>query len=160
MIGARAATVPPAMAHDQLLAHSFEWGLPAGTTSPRTIRKDLAASNSFGTFLAAHGMPTEPTATAREHVEAFIGRRPRGADPSTRIRSGTASRPPGTPSAAIPTSPTKTAASRSAAWGSRQRGQAYRAAGASLGDLSASGLVSTAAIGQCPVCWAEANAPR
>ena len=56
----------------QMLAWSYERHLRATNTSPRTIRTDMDAIGQLGAFLAGHGMPTDPAAIAREHVEAFV----------------------------------------------------------------------------------------
>ena len=56
----------------RMLARSYERHLRATNKSPMTIKTYMAAIHALGRFLADHGMPTDPTAIAREHVETFV----------------------------------------------------------------------------------------
>jgi site-specific recombinase XerD len=70
-VSTRMKPVSPIVAYD-LLAVSFRRSLEAANKSPRTVETYSEAVRLFGEFLKAHGMPTDPTAISREHVEAFI----------------------------------------------------------------------------------------
>jgi site-specific recombinase XerD len=63
---------------------SFLLSLEAENLAPKTRRVYGEAAELLGRFLAARGMPTEPPAIRREHVEAFI------ADQVARWRPNTA----------------------------------------------------------------------
>jgi site-specific recombinase XerD len=54
------------------LARSFARALRASNRAPRTLETYQAAIDQFEAFLVEHGMPTQVTSIAREHVEAFI----------------------------------------------------------------------------------------
>ena len=55
------------------LSESFRRSLLAQNKSPRTVQTYLEGVGQFGDFLRARGMPTDPAAIRREHVETFIG---------------------------------------------------------------------------------------
>jgi site-specific recombinase XerD len=55
-----------------MLARSYERHLRATNKAPMTLETYMSAIEALGAFLAARGMPTEPAAIAREHVEAFL----------------------------------------------------------------------------------------
>ena len=63
---------------------SFLLSLEAENLAPKTRRVYGEATTLLGRFLVAHGMPTDPPAIRREHVEAFI------ADQVARWRPNTA----------------------------------------------------------------------
>ena len=54
------------------LAESFRRTLLAENKSPKTIKTYCEAVNQLRQFLAAQGMPGEPTHITREHVESFV----------------------------------------------------------------------------------------
>lgn len=56
------------------LIPSWNRHLRAANLSPRTIQSYIEAATKFVAFLAEAGMPQEPPAVTREHVEAFIER--------------------------------------------------------------------------------------
>lgn len=55
-----------------VLAQSFRIHLRAENKSPRTIETYLVAVDLLGRFLVERGMPVEPDAISREHVEEFL----------------------------------------------------------------------------------------
>src|SRR2546423_7130859 len=63
---------------------SFRLSLEAENLAPKTRRTYGEAVELLGRFLAGRGMPTDPGAIRREHVEAFI------ADQVARWRPNTA----------------------------------------------------------------------
>ena len=63
------AAVSPAFA---ALLTSWRRHLAAENKSPRTLQTYSEALTLFGRFLAERGMPTDPAAISREHVEEFI----------------------------------------------------------------------------------------
>jgi len=63
---------------------SFLLSLEAENLAPKTQRVYAEAADLLGRFLAERGMPTDPAAVRREHVEAFI------ADQVARWRPNTA----------------------------------------------------------------------
>ena len=65
------ATADPAVAH-RVLASSFERYLPATNELPGTIKGYRTAVAPLGHFLAGRGMPFDPAAISREHVETFV----------------------------------------------------------------------------------------
>lgn len=67
------------------LARSFERHLRAENKAPRTVVCYMEAVRKLGDFLAVQGMPTDPNAIAREHIESFL------ADLLTRLKPATAS---------------------------------------------------------------------
>src|SRR4051812_22306658 len=54
------------------LLTSWRRHLAAENKSPRTLQTYSEALTHFGRFLAERGMPTDPTAITRDHVEEFI----------------------------------------------------------------------------------------
>ncbi len=60
---------PPAF---RALVMSFRRHLLAENKAPRTVQTYSESLRRFAEYLAAQGMPTDPTLVAREHVEAFI----------------------------------------------------------------------------------------
>lgn len=56
----------------RMLARSYERHLRATNKAPMTVKTYMSAIEALGAFLAAQGMPTEPTMISREHVEAFL----------------------------------------------------------------------------------------
>src|SRR5688500_15240864 len=54
------------------LIDEFRDSLRARNRSPKTIKAYTDSARLLATFLTERGMPTAPTAVAREHVEAFI----------------------------------------------------------------------------------------
>lgn len=54
------------------LLPSWERSLRAKKLSPRTVADYVKDARAFADWLAEQGMPTDPTAIHREHVEAFI----------------------------------------------------------------------------------------
>jgi site-specific recombinase XerC len=68
-----------------LEAERYARSLRAGNKSEKTVYTYMEAINQLDAFLAAQGMPREPEALSREHVEAFI------ADVLQRWRPATAS---------------------------------------------------------------------
>jgi site-specific recombinase XerD len=68
----------------QSLRDSFRRSLRASGRSPKTERIYLRAIDDLGRYLAGQGMPTEPSAIRREHVESFLASlRERGLSPAT-----------------------------------------------------------------------------
>jgi len=59
-------------AKESLYADQFLRSLRAENLSDRTVEKYLEAVGFFADFLVTKGMPTQPSALTREHVEAFI----------------------------------------------------------------------------------------
>jgi len=59
-------------AKESLYADQFLRSLRAENLSDRTVEKYLEAVGLFADFLVSKGMPTQPSALTREHVEAFI----------------------------------------------------------------------------------------
>jgi site-specific recombinase XerD len=55
-----------------MLLASWRRHLAAENKSPKTLETYTEAMTLFGRFLAEHGMPSDPTAIGREHVEEFI----------------------------------------------------------------------------------------
>jgi len=74
-------TAPPVF---RLLVLSYRRHLLAENKAPRTIQTYLEALRRFSEYLAAQGMPIDPTLVTREHVEAFV------ADLLTRHKAATA----------------------------------------------------------------------
>jgi site-specific recombinase XerD len=56
----------------RMLARSYERHLRASNRAPMTLKTYQSAIDGLGAFLASQGMPSEPTAITREHVEAFL----------------------------------------------------------------------------------------
>src|SRR5829696_4920653 len=54
------------------LLTSWRRHLAAENKSPRTLQTYSEALTLFGRFLVERGMPSDPTAISREHVEEFI----------------------------------------------------------------------------------------
>jgi site-specific recombinase XerD len=76
--------VPAASVTYQALRDSFRRSLRASGRSPKTERIYLRAIDDLGRYLATTGMPTEPSAIKREHVEAYLASlRERGLSPAT-----------------------------------------------------------------------------
>ena len=65
------------------LVKSWRRHLAAENKSPRTVQTYTEALNRFGAFLGERGMPTDPAAIAREHVEEFVGHLLRTQAPAT-----------------------------------------------------------------------------
>jgi site-specific recombinase XerD len=66
------------------LRDSFRRSLRASNRSPKTETIYIGAIDRLGDFLMSHGMPTDPAAIHREHVEAFlVALRDRGLAPAT-----------------------------------------------------------------------------
>jgi site-specific recombinase XerD len=78
------ASAAPSGAYDLVVA-SFRRHLLAENKAPRTIDTYLESIGQLGAFLRAQGMPTDPAAIAREHVESFV------ADLLSRCKPATAS---------------------------------------------------------------------
>src|SRR5262249_7080016 len=51
---------------------SYERHLRASNKARMTVVTYMAAIDALGDYLSHHGMPTDPAAITREHVEAFI----------------------------------------------------------------------------------------
>jgi site-specific recombinase XerD len=56
----------------EALLPSWERSLKAKKLSDRTVADYLKDARTFAAWLAEQGMPTDPTAITREHVEAFL----------------------------------------------------------------------------------------
>ena len=56
----------------RMLARSYERHLRASNKARMTVVTYMSAIAALGAFLADQGMPTDPAAVTREHVEAFI----------------------------------------------------------------------------------------
>jgi site-specific recombinase XerD len=67
------------------VAASYQRHLQATNKAPRTIQTYMAAIELLGAYLESQGMPTDPEAIRREHVESFI------ADHLDRFKPATAS---------------------------------------------------------------------
>src|SRR5690348_11966909 len=77
--------LPETMPRDlRALAVSYRRHLLAEARSEKTIKTYLESIRSFAEFLAEQGMPTDPSAIAREHIESYIG------DQLARFRPNTA----------------------------------------------------------------------
>jgi hypothetical protein len=55
-----------------VLVPSWRLSLEAANRAPRTIDSYLDGTRQFSAFLHEHSMPTDVSAIAREHVEAFV----------------------------------------------------------------------------------------
>jgi hypothetical protein len=69
---ARTLTTPAARSVYERLLRSYTLSLTAQGMSPRTIETYTHSVRDFAIFLEARGMPLEPHALSREHVEEFI----------------------------------------------------------------------------------------
>lgn len=67
----------------EVLVPSWVLSLEAENKSPATIRAYTYATTQLSAFLREHGMPSDVTAIAREHVEAFIAHLLRTRSPAT-----------------------------------------------------------------------------
>jgi site-specific recombinase XerD len=66
------------------LRDSFRRSLRASNRAPKTETIYIGAVDRLGDFLMSHGMPTDPVAIHREHVETFlVSLRDRGLAPAT-----------------------------------------------------------------------------
>src|SRR5687768_2947286 len=65
-------TLPPDYAILDGLATSFLRSLRAAGKAARTMQMYLDVTRRFVAFLAARGMPSDPSAIRREHVETYL----------------------------------------------------------------------------------------
>ena len=63
---------PPTLVGQHSLLASWKRHLRAANLSPRTIQSYVEAAEQFGQFLITNGLPTDPGAIRRTHVEAFV----------------------------------------------------------------------------------------
>jgi site-specific recombinase XerD len=78
------SALPAVAGSYQDLRDSFRRSLRASGRSPKTERIYLRAIDDLGRYLAGQGMPTEPSAIKREHVEEYLASlRERGLSPAT-----------------------------------------------------------------------------
>lgn len=66
-------TIDTVTVTQSLYLDSFVRSLRAQNLSERTVQTYSESVSQFARYLAEMGMPTEPSAITREHVEAFIG---------------------------------------------------------------------------------------
>jgi site-specific recombinase XerD len=81
---ARTLTTPAARSVYERLLRSYTLSLTAQGMSPRTIETYTHSVRDFAIFLEARGMPLEPHALSREHVEEFIAHLRTATSPLTR----------------------------------------------------------------------------